>query len=308
MPGNRGNSWERPATVELIYPDGTPGFEVNAGLRIRGGYSRSPANPKHAFRLFFRGDYGDAKLEYPLFGDEGVDEFDVLDLRTSQNYSWSFEGAVQNTFEREVFGRDLQRDLGLPYTRSRYHHLYINGVYWGLFQTQERVEEHYAESYFGGQKEDYDVIVAGNGYTTETEAGNDVAWRQLFDYAEPLAASPQANANLYWTMQGQNPDGTRNLSLPVLLDVDALINYMLIIFYTGGFDSGLSRFRATTRRTTGSASITATRPTGASSSSFTTMSTRWELAGPATSIARGHSTTAIKTAILHPTRSTCTRI
>ena len=120
--------------------------------------------------------------------------------------------------------------------------MYINGVYWGLYQTQERVEEFYAESYFGGQEEDYDIIVASNSYTTEAEAGNEDAWRQLFDYAEALAAAPQANANLYWTMQGLNPDGTRNPSLPVLLDVDALIDYVLIIFYTGGFDSGLSRF------------------------------------------------------------------
>jgi hypothetical protein len=240
--GNRGNSWERPATIELIYPDGTPGFEVNAGLRIRGGYSRGDFNPKHAFRMFFRAEYGDRKLEFPIFGDEGVDEFDVLDLRTSQNYAWSSEGSTQNTFEREVFGRDLQRELGDPYTRSRYHHLYINGVYWGLFQTQERVEEHYAESYFGGQTEDYDVVVAGNGYTTEMSSGTDVAWRQLFTYAQQLATDPTANADLYWTMQGLNPDGTRNPSLPVLLDVDALINYSLIIFYTGGFDSGLSRF------------------------------------------------------------------
>ena len=39
-------------------------------------------------------------------------------------------------------------------------------------------------------------------------------------------------------MQGLNPDGTRNPALPVLLDVDNLINYMLIIFYTGGYDIG----------------------------------------------------------------------
>lgn len=240
--GNRGNSWERPASVELIHPDGSLGFEVNAGLRIRGGYSRGDFNPKHAFRLYFRGEYGATKLDYPLFGDEGVDEFDVIDLRTSQNYAWSSEGSTQNTFEREVFGRDLQRDMGQPYTRSRYHHLYINGVYWGLFQTQERVEEFFGESYFGGQEEDYDVIVAGNSYTMEVSAGNDVAWRQLFNYAQALATSPGPNANLYWTMQGLNPDGTRNPALPVLLDVDNLIDYMMIIFYTGGFDSGLSRF------------------------------------------------------------------
>ena len=105
------------------------------GLRIRGGYSRSNGNPKHAFRLFFRNEYGAGKLEFPLFGDEGVDTFDGFDLRTTQNYSWSFDGSGQNTFLRDVFSRDVQRELGQPYTRSRYYHLYINGQYWGLYQT-----------------------------------------------------------------------------------------------------------------------------------------------------------------------------
>lgn len=239
-----GRDWERPTSVELIHPDGSEGFSTNAGLRIRGGYSRNDFNPKHAFRFYFRSEYGDGKLDYAMFGDEGADEFDVLDLRTEQNYSWSSEGNVQNTFLREVFGRDLQRDLGEPYTRSRYYQLYIDGVYWGVYQTQERVEENYAASYFGGDPEDYDVVKQGlnDGGGTQVNEGNDAAWNQLFTLAQNLANSPAANANNYWTMQGLNPDGTRNPSLPVLLDVDNLVNYMLIIFYTGGYDSGLSRF------------------------------------------------------------------
>jgi hypothetical protein len=86
-PGQDGRDWERPCSVELIHPDGTPGFQVPAGLRIRGGFSRSTSNPKHAFRLFFREEYGVAKLRYPLFGDAGADSFDKIDLRTFQNYS-----------------------------------------------------------------------------------------------------------------------------------------------------------------------------------------------------------------------------
>jgi len=146
-----GRAWERPVSVELIYPDGTGGFQVNAGLRIRGGYGRGGTNPKHAFRLFFRAEYGPATLRYPLFGDEGVDEFEKIDLRTSQNYSWAFKGAGgldhggKNTMLREVFSRDVQGAMGQPCTRSRYYHLYINGQYWGLYQTQERSEACYAE-------------------------------------------------------------------------------------------------------------------------------------------------------------------
>ena len=126
--------WERPASVELIDPNGAEdGFMVNAGLRIRGGYSRNDFNPKHGFRLYFRGEYGAGHLEYPLFGDEGADEFDVIDLRTEQNYSWSSEGNTQNSFVREVFSRDPMGDLGEEYTRSRYYHLYLDGVYWGIY-------------------------------------------------------------------------------------------------------------------------------------------------------------------------------
>ncbi len=53
----QGRQWERPASVELINPDGSTDFQIDAGIRIRGGYSRSGGNPKHAFRLFFRDEY-----------------------------------------------------------------------------------------------------------------------------------------------------------------------------------------------------------------------------------------------------------
>jgi hypothetical protein len=143
--------WERPASVELINPDGSKGFQVNAGLRIRGGASRSGGNPKHSFRLFFRSEYGAGKLKYPLFGKEGASKFDKIDLRTSQNYSWAWghDGPTKNTFLRDVFSRDASGEMGDPYTRSRYYHLYLNGEYWGLFMTEERPDDYFAASYLG---------------------------------------------------------------------------------------------------------------------------------------------------------------
>ncbi len=104
-----GDSWERPTSFELINPDGSPGFQIDAGLRIRGGFSRSSDNPKHAFRLFFKKEYGDGELNFPLFGSEGANEFDKIDLRTAQNYSWSFQGGGgggnSNDFARTVDAR-----------------------------------------------------------------------------------------------------------------------------------------------------------------------------------------------------------
>lgn len=66
-------------------------MEINGGLRIRGGYSRNANNPKHSFRLFFRDEY-EGDLFYPLFGSAGVDRFEKVDLRTSQNYDWGSWG------------------------------------------------------------------------------------------------------------------------------------------------------------------------------------------------------------------------
>lgn len=240
----RGRNWERPASVELMFVDGTEGFQIDAGLRIRGGFSRSENNPKHAFRLFFR----DEILNYPMFGDEGVDEFENLDLRTSQNYSWSFNGDGRNTMNRDVFSRDTQRDMGMPYTRSRYYHLYLNGQYWGLFQSQERAEASFGASYFGGNKDDFDVLKSTGPtdgfYDIEATDGSTDVWGDLWSTVNDLAdaASEEDAHAIYMELQGLNPDGTRNIDFPVLLDVDNLIHYMLIVFYTGNFDAPISAF------------------------------------------------------------------
>ena len=230
-----GRVWERPGSVELINPDGSRGFQIDAGIRIRGGFSRSPDNPKHAFRLFFRNEYGAGKLKFPLFGDKGTDTFDSIDLRTFQNYSWSFGGDPRGVFVRDQFNRDVQLAMGHPGERGEYYHLYINGQYWGLYNTCERPEADYAASYFGGSPEDYDVIKHGGIYATD---GNMLAWTDLWNQ---LRGDISNNDN-YLRVQGLNPDGTRNPNYPVLLDVDNLIDYMLIIFYGGNLDAPLSAF------------------------------------------------------------------
>ncbi|KAB2837936.1 MAG: hypothetical protein F9K45_12000, partial [Melioribacteraceae bacterium] len=237
---NSGSDWERPTSVELINPDGSTGFQANAGIRIRGGWSSHGDNPKHAFRLFFRSEYGDSKLRYPLFGDEGTDEFDKIDLRTAQNYAWSYPGHMgeYNTFISEVFSRDVQGKMGHPYTRSRFYHLYLNGVYWGLYQTQERAEENFAETYLGGNEEDYDVIKPDDNKQIEATSGSLAAYTELWNSCK----SGYISYGEYYKVQGLNVDGTPNGSYKKLVDIDNLIDYMLIIFFTGNYDAPVSKF------------------------------------------------------------------
>lgn len=233
----RGKEWERKASIELLNPDGSPGFQIDAGIRIRGGWFRHPMNPKHAFRLFFREEYGFDKLRFAMFGAEGTDEFDKLDLRTSHNFSWSSMGDPLNTMNRDVFSRDTQREMRQPYTRSRYYHLYINGTYWGLYQSQERSEARFAATYFGGSRDDYDVIKISVPpeayYEIDATDGNLLTWQELWQACQ-VGFSTNAS---YFKIQGLNPDGTRNPEYKVLLDIDNLIDYMLLIFHTGNLDA-----------------------------------------------------------------------
>jgi hypothetical protein len=239
-PSAEGRRWERPASIELIHSDGAEGFQINAGLRIRGGWSRSGGNPKHAFRLLFRSAYGAPELRYPLFGDEGADTFKAVDLRTSQNYSWSFQGDRRNTMVREVFSRDVQGEMWHPYTRSRYYHLYLNGIYWGLFQTQERSEASFAATYMGGNEEDYDVVKVdrAHGRTMWATDGN----RDAFDELYELAQQGFSRTEVYYQAQGLDPNGQPDPNIPRLLDVDNLIDFMLIEYLTGDRDGPGSRY------------------------------------------------------------------
>lgn len=240
-PGQDGVDWERAASVELIYPDGKEGFQVDAGLRIRGGYSRSGNNPKHGFRLLFRSRYGDPQLNFPLFAKQGgAETFDSFDLRTFQNYSWSFEGDYRFIGMRDQFCRDTQLAMGHQGERGDYYHLYINGHYWGIYNTAERPEASYAETYFGGREEDYDVVKVdtGLGYVMVATDGNLDAWHRLWRAATNGLASNTA----YYSIQGRNPDGTPNPAIENLLDVDNLIDYMLLNFYVGNIDAPISAF------------------------------------------------------------------
>lgn len=243
-PSQDGVTWERPCSMELIYPDGRQGFQVNAGIRIRGGFSRSTDNPKHAFRFFFREEYGDSKLNYPLFGESGAQDFDKIDLRTFQNYSWSFQGngeGSQGVFIRDQFSRDTQLAMGYNAERGEFYHLYINGQYWGLYNSCERPEAAYGESYFGGNRDDYDTIKV-DPYNTVATDGTMAAWTQLYNMARAGFATTEA----YQRVLGNNPDGTPNPAYPVYVDLDNLIDYMLVIIYTGNKDAPISNFLGNT--------------------------------------------------------------
>ena len=232
-PLQQGKAWERPVSLEWVPPGGRRGFHVEAGIRIRGGYSRGTGNPKHSFRVFLSPEYGFTQLDYPLFGPTGASSYDKFDIRSMQNDSWHLAGDPNALFIRDPLARDIQLAEGEPSAHGQFCHLYINGQYWGLYTTEERPEAAFGAQYLGGRAGDYDVVKmeAGAGSISAND-GTLAIWSNLWARAEGGLASDAA----FQRIQGRDPDGTPNPSFPNLLEVQNLIDYMLINLWAGNRD------------------------------------------------------------------------
>jgi len=159
-PRDRGPDWERPVSVEFINPNvNTEGFQVNAGLRMHGGVGRKEFFPKHSLRLLFKSQYGPAMLNYPLFPDSPVEEFNTLVLRGESDRSFAGTGPIRETatYTRDQWLRASQLEMSGVGSHGIFVHVYINGLYWGLYNLVERPDESFMASYFGGNKADWFV-------------------------------------------------------------------------------------------------------------------------------------------------------
>lgn len=225
-PQQSGGVWERPVSFEVIHPNGErQGIQVDAGIRIQGGHTRAPANnPKHSFRVSFTSDYGPTKLNYDLFPDDpdAAKSFDQLILRGAGNQSWlhhnTFKGENRERAQyiRDQWAKDTQLAMGHPATRSMYAHLYINGIYWGMYNPTERGTGGFGESYLGGDKEDYQTLNSG-------EAIDGVDARADYLALTTLAASGLA-------------DPAKYAEISELLDLESFTDYMIIQQYGGNLD------------------------------------------------------------------------
>ena len=225
-----GRMWERPTSAELIYPDERAGFQIDAGARIHGDYTRRHSmTPKHSMRLYFRSYYGAAKLDYPLFGDDKVKRFDQLILRGCSSDGWPIRWeSDQGTYMRDQHMRDMMADMGQPASHGIYVHLYLNGLYWGLYNLCEKAHNSFWAENFGGDRNEYDVIKDW----VELHAGSFDAWSEMTDIADGGLETTEA----YQRIQGNNPDGSRNPDYPVYLKVDNLIDYMIAHIHGGSDD------------------------------------------------------------------------
>lgn len=230
--GGLGEGWERPASVEYFLPGGETGLQIDCGLRIHGGHSRVPEkNPKHSFRLVFRNEYGPEQLKYPILGNSATDIFNSLILRAGFNQTWlHWDDGQRNAAQyiHDTWAKDTWMKMGHTAAHNSFVHLYLNGMYWGLYNLSERMDDDFMAEYLGGNKEDYDVI---KDYG-EVAEGNKVIWNEMMD----IAANDVIDAKSFYEIQGKNIYGKEDESMESYLDVSNLIDFMIMNLYAGNLD------------------------------------------------------------------------
>ena len=232
-PLSSGVAWERAVSVEMVGTNGLSEFQENAGLRIQGGiYFRDfSMTQKKSFRVLFKSAYGAGKLQHDLFNEPGAaEEFDGFVLRAGANdgYAWGGAGTTVQ-FTRDEFGRRLNLAMGNPTGRGMFVHLYLNGLYWGMYNLVERPNEDFSATYLGGEPEEWDACSAGDFKSGGPAALN--RWNSFISQAN--AVTTYAG---YQALQGNNADGSRNPAIPLYFDKVNYLDYMIANIWGGNWD------------------------------------------------------------------------
>ncbi len=196
---------ESETAIELIHPGGAAvenGFHVNCGIQAVGGHSIG--SPKNNFRLYFRSEYGEPKLNYPLFRGHpydvhgAVSSFDRLSLRSCSHdtFFWLADTAnppapgthADALYLRNILMDDIHLAMGHIAPHGRYAHCFVNGAYHGLYHIREYPNDDFLSSYMGNQAGvTYDFTNGANAGENGTPG-----WSAVWSNIKALAASNYA--------------------------------------------------------------------------------------------------------------------
>ncbi len=209
---NYWKDWEKPATVSLFETDGT-GFSQKCGIKIFGGYSR--ALDMKSLACYFRDAYGAGELNYPLFGEEGLDTYEAFIFRnTGQDFARArMRDAVLTSLVAEATNVAAQKYRPVV--------MYINGEYFGVCYIREKINEHYIAGNYNVAPEDVTLTVANGRGCDEYQA--------LKKYIQTHDMSQKKHYEYVCS----------------LMDVEEYIDYILAEMIMGNPDNGNIKFFTT---------------------------------------------------------------
>ncbi|HPR16840.1 MAG TPA: CotH kinase family protein [Candidatus Cloacimonadota bacterium] len=172
--------WEKPVHLELYESDGTQGFSMNGGLKIFGYFSRG--HDQKSLVFFARRQYGSEEIPYQFFPDKPATSYKSIVFRNSG-------GDWMKSMMRDGFMQSLLKDTNLSRQAYRPAVLYINGVYWGIQNMREKINEHFFAQNYGADPANIDMLEEDR----EVLYGTVDAYNEFMDFVEAHDLSIPAN-------------------------------------------------------------------------------------------------------------------
>lgn len=213
---NYWENWERPVRFDYIDENGSQVLSFNAGIKVFGQYSR--AKDQKSVSIYLRDKYGPKEVCYPFFGDDYVNVFSSLALRSSGQ-----DGKYAHI--RDAFCAELVRGkIDVDIMAYRPVAVYINGEYFGLYDLRERINEDYIANHTGADPDNVDLIKGGNYKDTSYNVleGTIDEYKVLVDFLKENSL--------------KNDDNYKKAC--EMVDVDELINYWICVIFFSNTDSG----------------------------------------------------------------------
>lgn len=246
----RNKSDERLASLEFFTADGSEEFQIDAKVEIQGHSSTNRWNEdKLSLEVKFKQPFDTRLDSETLFvnsaidGSEAATRFDSIILDAGHNFTFTHANPAQNAYARYINDQvvaDLINSAGGDSPHGRFVHLYINGMYWGVYNAHEKPESRFASEYFGGDEDDYYVVKAQDG----------VGMAHGGVHPEYLQVDGGISAeNAFQNLLNEVTDNMSNLAeyqeVEQILDIDAFIDYMIVHYYAGNWDWGQDNWYAT---------------------------------------------------------------
>jgi len=180
--GNRYS--DQRSLIEVFWPDDAyPGVSAPAGIRNRQGGTGQQGD----FRLYFRSEYGDGRLDYDFFPDVNIGsqtsgKADKINFHGgSQDSFFSSGGGCKRsggTFMKDRFYQHLQTEMNGDGVNGRYYLMFSRGRLVGIKNAEDVPHQGWHEdTYGGGEKSEFvlKTYYSNDGPFTDWNAaqGND---------------------------------------------------------------------------------------------------------------------------------------
>ena len=206
--------WERPVHVEYWNARGVPQLSFDAGIKVFGQFSR--ALEQKSVSIHLRDKYGPDEVIYPFFEDNDVNVFSSFLLRNSgQDFS---SAHLRDAFCAMVMKGQTTVDI-MDYRPVA---VYVNGVYHGIYDLREKINEEYLAAHHGIDPDRTDLI-KGN---SRVQSGSIDAYNKLIAY---IKAHDTRKQEVYDYLCTQ-------------IDIDELIEYWMFESFFTNTDTGNIRF------------------------------------------------------------------